>query len=142
MDEVIFLGCVTYISTKQPVKLSLCENISKALMDKGEEISEAARDSVFMSTGNTDQEGQQELLTNMMYLTMIDHMISNHEYENMIENHLHYLMGRNEKAVSYIDQVGENNDKTIEEGVGIMKQFDADSKLIFMLSEIVGRHRN
>ncbi len=138
MDEVIFLGCVTYISTKQPVKLVLCENISKALMDKGEEISEQARNSVFMTAGNT----QQEMLLNMMYLTMIDHMISNHEYENMIENHLHYFMGRNEKAICYIDDVGENNYKSIDESAGIMKQFDADSRLIFMLSEIVGSYRD
>lgn len=138
MDEVIFLGCVTYISTKQPVKLVLCENISKALMDKGEEISEQARNSAFMTAGNT----QQEMLLNMMYLTMIDHMISNHEYENMIENHLHYFMGRNEKAVCYIDDVGENNYKSIDESAGIMKQFDADSRLIFMLSEIVGNYRD
>lgn len=138
MDEVIFLGCVTYISTKQPVKLVLCENISKALMDKGEEISEQARNSIFMTAGNT----QQEMLLNMMYLTMIDHMISNHEYENMIENHLHYFMGRNEKAICYIDDVGENNYKSIDESAGIMKQFDADSRLIFMLSEIVGSYRD
>lgn len=138
MDEVIFLGCVTYISTKQPVKLVLCENISKALMDKGEEISEQARNSAFMTAGNT----QQEMLLNMMYLTMIDHMISNHEYENMIENHLHYFMGRNEKAICYIDDVGENNYKSIDESAGIMKQFDADSRLIFMLSEIVGNYRD
>lgn len=142
MDEVIFLGCVTYISTKQPVKLPLCENISKALMDKGEEISEKARNSVFLTAGSMEQEGYQEMLLNMMYLTMIDHMISNHEYENIIENHLHYFMGRNEKAVSYIEHVGENNYRLIDESAGIMKQFDADSKLIFMLSEIVGSHKD
>ena len=50
-------------------------------------------------------------------------------------------MGRNAKAISYIDNVGERNYKEIDENLGIMKQFDADSKLIFMLSEIVGCHR-
>ena len=77
----------------------------------------------------------------MMYLTMIDHVITNHEYETIIENHLHYFMGRNAKAISYIDNVGERNYKEIDESLGIMKQFEADSKLIFMLSEIVGCHR-
>ena len=141
MDEIIFLGCVTYISTKQTVKLTLCEGIVSLLMSRGEKISEGARNSVFMTEGNANQENHQELLLNMLYLTMIDHMISNHEYENIIENHLHYFMGRNENAICYIDNIGDNNYRSIDENAGIMKQFDADSKLIFMLSEIVGNHR-
>ena len=75
-----------------------------------------------------------------MYLTMVDYMISNHEYDNVIENHLHYLMGRNELAICYIDNEGENNYSQTDEALGITKQFSANSKLIFMLSEIVGGH--
>ena len=77
----------------------------------------------------------------MMILTMVDYVIANHEYENVIENHLHYFMGRNRQSISYIDRVGENNYRLIDENLGIMKGFDADSKLIFMLSEIVSSHR-
>lgn len=141
MDEVIFLGCVTYISTKQSVRIQLCEGIAEVLMRKGEDVSEKARSSIYLTEGNVQQDNNQELLLNMMYLTMIDHMITNHEYENIIENHLHYFMGRNEKAICYIDNVGENNYRLTDENTGIMKQFDANSKLIFMLSEIVGNHR-
>lgn len=141
MDEVTFLGCVTYISTKQPVKLQLCEDITEILMNKAEDISEKARNSIYLTEESDRQDQNQQLLLNMMYLTMIDHMITNHEYDNIIENHLHYFMGRNENAICYIDYVGENNYRSIDENLGIMKQFDADSKLIFMLSEIVGRHR-
>lgn len=138
MDEVIFLGCVTYISTKQPVKIPLCEDIISILMEKAEDISQSARDSIYLTKGNAAQDNNQELLLDMMYLTLIDHIISNHEYESLIESHLHYFMGRNKKAISYIDHVGENNYRMIDENLGIMKQFEADSKLIFMLSEIVG----
>lgn len=141
MNEVIFLGCVTYISTKQPVKLELCENIAEILMSRAEDVSEGARNSIFLTAGNEKQDNNQELLLNMMYLTMVDHMITNHEYENIIENHLHYFMGRNAKAICYIDNIGENNYRLIDENIGIMKQFDGDSKLMFMLSEIVGSHR-
>lgn len=141
LDEVTFLGYVTYLSTKQQVNLDLCETITEELMQKAEEISENARSSVYLVEEGEGQEHNQTLLQNMMYLTMVDYMISNHEYETVIENHLHYLMGRNRQAVSYIDDVGENNYRQIDEGLGIMKKFDADSKLIFMLSEIVGNHR-
>ncbi len=81
------------------------------------------------------------LLQNMMYLSTVDYMISNHEYETIIENHLHYFMGRNRQAISYVDNVEDNSYRQIDENLGIMKNFDADSKLILMLSEIVGNHR-
>lgn len=141
MDEVIFLGCVTYISTKQTVRIQLCEEITGILMDKAENIAENARTSIYLTEGNARQDNNQELLLNMMYLTMVDHMITNHEYGNIIENHLHYFMGRNEKAICYVDNIGENNYRRIDENMGIMKQFDADSKLIFMLSEIIENYR-
>ncbi len=141
LDEVTFLGYVTYISTKQQVNLELCENIARKLTQKAEEISEKAKASGYLVEQGEGQEHNLLLLQNMMYLTMVDYMISNHEYETVIENHLHYFMGRNRQAVSYIDDIGENNYRQIDESLGIMKNFDADSKLIFMLSEIVERHR-
>jgi len=141
MDEITFLGCVTYVSTKQKVNTELCSEVMKVLMDKAENVSLEARESVFGAPGNAEQDNNALLLQNMLYLTMIDHVITNHEYETVIENHLHYFMGRNARAISYIDRVGEKNYREIDESLGIMKQFDADSKLIFMLSEIVGSHR-
>lgn len=141
LDEVTFLGYVTYISTKQQVNLDLCEEITETLMSKAEEVSKEAKASIYLVDESDGKDNNQKLLQNMMYLTMIDYIIANHEYESVIENHLHYFMGRNRKAISYIDNVGEHNYKLVDENLGIMKQFDADSKLIFMLSEIVGSHR-
>ena len=68
---------------------------------------------------------------------MVDYMIANHEYESLIENHLHYFLGRNPQAICYINNIGIGNGRPSDDGMGIMKQFEADSKLIFMLSEIV-----
>lgn len=141
LDETSFLGCMTYISTKQKVTLSLCESAIKTIMDEAERVSQSARQSLYLTGGNEAQDNNGELLSNMMYLTAVDRIIKNHEYETIIENHLHYFMGRNAMAISYIDNVGANNYKDINNSLGIMKQFDADSKLIFMLSEIVGSHR-
>lgn len=135
-DEVILLGCVTYISTKQAVKLDLCEKIMEMLMDKAEKISEAARSDIYFTTGNKEQDNNNQLLLDMIYLAVVNRVITNHEYETIIENHLHYFLGRNDKAVSYIDKAGENSYENIDGSLGIMKQFDADSKLILMLCEI------
>lgn len=137
LDEVTFLGYVTYISTKQKVSLQICESITKEIMQKTEEIAEKARGSVYLVEEGEGNEHNHKLLQNMMYLTMVDYMIANHEYDSVIENHLHYFMGRNPQAICYIDDVGENNYRKMDETLGIMKQFDADSRLIFMLSKIV-----
>lgn len=137
LDEVTFWGYVTYISTKQQVSLKICENITKEIMQKTEEIAEKARSSVYFVEEGEGNEHNHMLLQNMMYLTMVDYMIANHEYDSVIENHLHYFMGRNPQSICYIDDVGENNYRQIDETLGIMKQFDADSKLVFMLSKII-----
>lgn len=135
-NEIILMGCVTYISTKQTVKLELCETIMKMLMTQAEEITESAESSIYLTLGNEEQDNNNQLLLDMMYLTVVNHVITNNEYETVIENHLHYFLGRNDKAVSYIDYAGENSYESIDSSLGIMKQFDADSKLILMLSEI------
>lgn len=134
-DEVVLMGCITYIATKQPVNVDLCGKIMKMLMAQAEDISAAAEDSLYMTAENGEQDNN-SLLLNMMYLTAVDHIIANSEYETTIENHLHYLLGRNDGAVSFVNIIGEN----VDGSRGIVKQFDANSKLIFMLSEIMG-HR-
>lgn len=132
-DEVILMGCITYISTKQPVNVDLCGKIMQMLMEQAEDISIAAENSLYM-TAEGEGADNNSLLLDMMYLTAVNHIISNSEYEAVIENHLHYLLGRNDRAVSYVSITGETGDGSW----GITKQFDANSKLIFMLSEIVG----
>ena len=70
-----------------------------------------------------------------MYL--INYIISNHEYETVIEDHLHYFLGRNAKAISYVENTGERGYEQAAGTLGLMKQFETDSKFIFMLSEVV-----
>lgn len=141
MDEAAFLGCITYLSTTQPVNVELCEEIIQEIMAKAEEAASSARGSLYYVNDNKEQDDNDVLLENMVYLTTVDHIITNHEYEMVIENHLHYFMGRNAQAISYIDGAGEKSYRDIDENLGIMKRFDANSKWIFMLSEIVGSHR-
>ncbi len=133
------MGCVTYISTKQKVELALCDQIMKMLMQQAERISEDANDNLYLATANKEQDNNRQLLLNIMYLMVVNHIIANYEYGTAIENHLHYLFGRNDIAVSYVDGFGENSYGNGEENIGIMKQFDTDSKLIFMLSEVIDR---
>lgn len=140
MDDPLFLGCVTYLSTKQKVNTSYCSEITKIFMAEAEKIAAKAKDSPLGVNNNAEQTNNLELLQDMMVLATVNHIITNHEYETIIENHLHYFMGRNPLSISYIDDVGARNYSDYNESLGIMKQFEADSKLIFMLSEVVSSY--
>ena len=89
---------------------------------------------------NEDQTNHSELLQKMLWMATVNYIITNHEYETIIENPLHYFMGRNKLSISYIDDVGIRNYKDYNESLGIMNQFDADSRLIFMLGEIISNY--
>lgn len=141
-DDGILWGCVTYLSTKQSVDVELCEKAMKRLMEEAEEISAGAKKSQYLTAGNRAQDNNDKLLHQMMRLTVADHIIANHEYETVIENHLHYLMGRNPKAISYLDGVGEKNYADIDIRLGIMNRFDLNAELVFMMSEVMSWHRN
>ncbi len=131
-DDDIFLGGVTYISTSQKVNVEVCEKIMKLLMNKASAIASSARSSAYL-VSNTDHT---KLLDDMRTITIADHIIYNYEYTTIIENHAHYLMGRNPEAVNYITDNTDHTYKDTDEGTGIMNQPLMNAKFIFMLSVI------
>lgn len=131
-NEDIFLGAITYISTNQKVNVDVCSRIMKLLMKKTTDIVNSARNSAFMVT-SSDHE---QLLDDMRTITITDHIIYNYEYTTIIENHAHYLMGRNPEAVNYVTDSTERTYLDTDEGTGIMNQPLLNAKLIFMLSVI------
>lgn len=135
-----FLGSVTYLMARQPVNREYCSELIAQLLQKAETLSAQMKKEPFYVLANDGQTNQSELLEEMLWMATVNYIITNHEYETMIENHLHYFMGRNKLSISYIDDVGIRNYKDYNESLGIMNQFDADSRLIFMLGEIIGNY--
>lgn len=126
-------GAVTYLSTKQSVDIDLCGSFMEVLREKAAEIATESRNSYYQINLNKEDE---ELLWDMVVFTIIDKVISNHEYAAIIENHLHYFLGRNPSAASMIDGIGEHS-YTGEEGMeSVMDGGFRQSVLLFMLSEI------
>ena len=76
------------------------------------------------------------LLDDMRTVTITDHIIYNYEYTTIIENHAHYLMGRNPEAVNYVTDSTERTYLSTDAGTGIMNQPLLNAKFIFMLSVI------
>ncbi len=136
IDNTSFYGYVTYLNTRQKVNTRICEDLIRVIMQRAEDISADSRAAVFSVPASTDQTNNAQLLNNMMTMTLVDHIISNHEYDTIIENYMHYFLGRNAMSVVYLDHVGSFSYRELHEGLGLMKQFDTDSMLIFMLSKI------
>ena len=135
-NDYVFWGCVTYLSTKQKVDMDLCNKVIGILLKYVENISFDSKSSKYLTEGNKEQNNNDELLHKMERLTVVDHIITNHEYTTVLENHLHYFMGRNAMSISYLDGLGSRNYQTINEKSGIMNQVDLNAKLILLMSAI------
>lgn len=141
-NDFIFWGCVTYLSTKQRVDVNLCSDVIKILMQEGERISYASKSSKLLVKADKKQSNSAELLKDLSRLAVVDHVISNHEYATVLENHLHYLLGRNLQSVSYLDDVGSRNYKDIDETQGIMNHIDLNAELVLMMSAILDEEKS
>lgn len=136
-DNYVFWGCVTYLSTKQKVDLNLCADLIKVLMLEGERISYASKNSKLLVSMDEQHSGSAELLKDITRLAVVDHIITNHEYATVLQNHLHYLLGRNLQSISYLDGTGSRNYADIEGKMGIMKQVELNAEFVLLLGSIM-----
>jgi len=140
-QEVIMLGTVSYLLTKsRAVDRELCNEIMKTILLFAEDISARSRASQYLTAANEKQDNNNELLADMLFLSVVNYVITNYEYGAVIENHLHFFMGRNSALVSYIDDVGAINYKDMDSHLGIMNHIEANAKLLFMLSGVTTGH--
>jgi endoglucanase len=136
-QEDIMKGVTTYLLTKKEVDRELCSQIMKSIMLIAEDISARARSSRYLTAGNKIQDNNNELLSDMFYLAIVNYVITNHEYGTVLENHLHYLLGRNSAGISYIDEAGALSYKEIDNRLGVMNNIESNSKLLFFMSSIL-----
>ncbi len=135
-NDYVFWGSVVYLSTKQQVDVNLCETLITRLLADVEQISYDSKKSKYLTEGNKEQDNNCELLRKMVRLAVVDHIITNHEYMMVLENHLHYFLGRNAACISYLDNAGSRNYMSVDARMGIMKQIDHDAELIVLLSAV------
>jgi len=136
-NDFTFWGCVTYLSTKQTVDMKLCNTVIRDLMRKVETISYASKSSKLLVKADEKQGSHAGLLRDMTRLAVVDHIITNHEYSTVLENHLHYMLGRNLQSISYLNDVGERNYRDVEETMGVMNQVDLNAELLLMFAAIL-----
>lgn len=136
-NDYVFWGCVTYLSTKQTVDIGLCSTVIQDMMRKVETISYASKSSKLLVKTDEKQGSLAGLLRDMTRLAVVDHIITNHEYATVLENHLHYMLGRNLQSISYLKDVGARNYRNIDEAMGVMNQVDLNAELLLMFAAIM-----
>lgn len=131
-----YLGIYTYLGTRLAVSRSICEEWMKQIMNLGETIAIESKEDSMLALSVEDGVSCHNLLWKMTVMTSIDYIIGNHEYDTILENNLHYMLGRNINAYSYIEEYG--NDETISnENLSISDDLTQVSALIFIMSEIL-----
>ena len=132
-DENVFIGGVTYLSINQKVNVDMCKVMMKSLMQRSEDIAAAASKSTYLVTDLGRGDNFDKMLRDMRCLTITDHIIYNYEYTTIIEDHAHYLMGRNPDAINYVSTDTERTYQSAGKA-GIAGDPWSDSLFIFMLS--------
>lgn len=94
-------GSMTYLVTRHSVNKDLCEIFMNNVMSRGEEISGKYEDLVHPLAAKNN--GSTDLLKRAIELSCANYVLNNYQYTNIIEEFLHYLMGRNPESVNFYE---------------------------------------
>lgn len=136
-DGMRILADVAYLSTENKVDMELCTDLMEVHMDRAEQIAHSSHEQGYMISGPEYQGQQERIMQNMLQIAFVDYVITNHEYANVMENHLHYLMGRNSKAISYLRGYGYT---LCETGEDILSDPQQHADFIFMMSAVMNHN--
>ena len=109
LDERSYLhGGMTYIATRQKVDVELCKNFTDNLRDRAEEISKHYADMIHPVAARNNGSG--DLLKGAVVLSCDNYILNNYQYTGVMEDLLHYLMGRNLESVCFYDNGEDRSD--------------------------------
>lgn len=131
-NEVQLLGLMTYLSTKRKVDIELCNEIMKQIMAASEEISKKSKQSLYLAESDSGED-LDSLLWDMVILSISDSVLSTKEYATVLENHVHFLLGRNQRAVSYLSVEGSDY---IDDTMQIENHLERSIDFLFLLSNM------
>ena len=104
-----------YITFRFGVNLQSSEMVMKKLLSRAEEISLSSSRYTYYVSGQRQYNDIDGKLTDMGNMALVNYIITNHEYTQLLKNYRDYLMGRNPQNICYIDGFGMMN-STEEKG--------------------------
>ncbi len=105
-DFYLLMGEITYLCTRRNVDKELCNQMIDSLMDKAKDIAGKNKQGLFL----VEKEDQEEIFCDATIMAVVNYAITNHEYFMVIENYVHYFMGRNRDAEILLDSLEIKND--------------------------------
>lgn len=98
------LAALTHFKTDYKVKRSLCTDLMNEILDRAEDVaSYIALDNQLLSSSSREEK-LAEIMWNMVYVSVVEYVITNYEYGDLLENQYFYLQGRNPDAYDYVNE--------------------------------------
>lgn len=105
LEETEYLyGSMTYLATRQPVDVELCTAFMESIRDKGEELAKRSHNMIAAVTSVNN--GTEDLLKKAEELSCANYVLYSYQYTELLEDFLHYLMGRNRDSVCFYPEEG------------------------------------
>ena len=109
LEESAYLyGAMTYLATRQSVDVDLCTVFMKDIRNRGEEL--AKRSDKMIDAVTSVNNGTEDLLKRAEELSCANYILYSYQYTEILEDFLHYLMGRNKDSVCYYPEEGDTAD--------------------------------
>lgn len=128
-DKFAFYGSVIYLNTIKGTDRDLCTQIMQELVDGTEEISMKVKENPYLVYSNDMEHNLQK----MLLICFVDYITPSNEYAVIIENTLHYLLGRNETGSRCLNESG----AWIASEVTEERTLEWNGILLFCLSDLL-----
>lgn len=136
----VFLGVVTYLSTKQKVDKKLCSVAMKKLMRTVEDLSYETKKEAYITTKKITPKVLRYLLNQTSQIAVVNYIITNTEYETILEKYIHFFMGNNEGGTCYVEQYGAENISLNDETLNLTHSMEQKAEWILLLSDVIGNN--
>ncbi len=103
IDETGYLfGSMTYMVTRQRVDTDLCQRFMDTIMGHAEEMSVDYQEMI--DPVSDKNAGTEELLKCAAEMSCANYILNNYQYTSILEEFLHYLMGRNLRSENFYEK--------------------------------------
>ena len=107
-------GDLAYLSCKYGINLEWSEAVMKAVMNQAVSIADASTRSSYYISENREYDDINSMLQDVSVMSLVNYIITNHEYTTLLKNYLDYMLGRNPKAVCMISGIGQEQNQKEE----------------------------
>ena len=135
-ENEVFAGVITYLATKQKTDQQVCAVMMNNLRSYAEDTSSRRKDVLYLLGDNGQTVEFQSLLSEIARLTVVNYVISSNEYETLMEQYLHFVLGCNPGGTCYAGQYGSVNASDGDPSRDVLRQPENNAYFVLLLSGV------